>query len=73
MSSLDSLPSDLSRDRLLKSNQTAEFLGISLPHLRRLQRSGAVPRPVRIGLRQYGWRLGELIDFIDKKAASAGG
>jgi predicted DNA-binding transcriptional regulator AlpA len=71
MGSLASLPPDLGRDRLLRSDQTAEFLGVSVAHLRRLYRTRRVPPPIKIGARQYGWRLAELIDFVAEKSRQA--
>lgn len=70
MSALANIPSDLNRERLLDTEQTAEFLGMSIPHLRRLYRARKVPAPIKIGERKYGWRLGGLIDFV---AAKSGG
>ncbi len=69
MSALANIPPDLSRERLLGTEQTAEFLGMSVPHLRRLYRAKKVPTPIKIGERKYGWRLGGLIDFIAAKSA----
>jgi predicted DNA-binding transcriptional regulator AlpA len=71
MNSLANIPSDLSRDRLLKTEQAAEFLGLSIPHFRRLYRAKKVPAPIKIGERQYGWRLGALIDFVVAKTEKA--
>jgi prophage regulatory protein len=70
MSALANIPSDLSRDRLLDTGQTAEFLSISIPHLRRLYRAKKVPEPIKIGERKIGWRLGVLIDFVAVKSAA---
>jgi predicted DNA-binding transcriptional regulator AlpA len=71
MSVLSNLPSDLNRERLLDTAQTAEFLGMSIPHFRRLYRARKVPTPIKIGERKYGWRLGGLIDFVTAKAGGA--
>jgi prophage regulatory protein len=71
MSTLANIPSDLSRERLLGTQQTAEFLGLSIPHFRRLYRAGKVPPPIKVGARKYGWRLGGLIDFVNAKAGGA--
>ena len=68
MSSLDIIPATLNRERLLDSAQSAEFLGFSLPHFRRLYKAQKVPAPVKIGERKLGWRLGGLIDFVASKA-----
>jgi prophage regulatory protein len=68
MSALERIPVELSRERLLGTLQTAEFLGISIPHLRRLYRAKKIPAPVRIGERKYGWPLGQLIEFVASKS-----
>ena len=57
------LPASLNWDRLLDSGQTAKFLGISLPHLRRLYRAKRVPSPITIGyqkIRMAGRRADRL-------------
>jgi predicted DNA-binding transcriptional regulator AlpA len=61
----DSLPPDMARRRILDTAEAAEFCKLSVPHWRRLYRTGKVPRPVRLSARKYGWRLGDLVDFID--------
>jgi predicted DNA-binding transcriptional regulator AlpA len=71
MSALANIPTDLNRERLLDTTQTAEFLGMSVPHFRRLYRARKVPSPIKIGERKYGWRLGGLIDFVASKTRGA--
>ena len=68
MSTLDNVPAALNRERLLDTAQSAEFLGFSVPHFRRLYRANRVPAPIKIGERKYGWRLGGLIDLVASKA-----
>jgi len=68
MSALEQIPTELSRERLLGIVQAAEFLGLSVPHLRRLYRAKKIPNPIRIGERKYGWRLGQLIEFVAAKS-----
>ena len=63
--SFDHLPSDVTRRRILDTAEAAEFCKLSIPHWRRLYRTGKVPKPIRLSTRKYGWRLGDLIDFID--------
>jgi prophage regulatory protein len=65
------LPASLDRDRMLDSAQAANFLGISLPHLRRLYRAKRVPPPIMIGYRKYGWQAGVLVDFVSAKTEKA--
>jgi prophage regulatory protein len=71
MSALANIPSDLSRERLLGTEQTAEFLDTSIPNLRRMYRTGKIPAPIKIGERKYAWRLSALIDFVAFKSAKA--
>jgi predicted DNA-binding transcriptional regulator AlpA len=66
-STLENLPLEISRQRILSSAEAAEFVGLSLPHWRRLYRAGKVPRPLQIGERKLGWRIGDLVDFLDAK------
>jgi prophage regulatory protein len=63
------LPTSLNRDRVLDSAQAANFLGISLPHFRRMYRTKRVPPPIMIGYRKLGWQAGVLIDFVAAKTA----
>jgi predicted DNA-binding transcriptional regulator AlpA len=65
------IPPDLGRNRVLDSRKSAEFWGVSLPHWRRLYRAGKVPRPIRIGDRKYGWRVGDLIDGLMERAKTS--
>lgn len=46
------IPEDLTSHCLLNSAQTAYLLGFSSVHLRRLVKSGRVPKPLRIGERK---------------------
>jgi predicted DNA-binding transcriptional regulator AlpA len=66
----DHLPPEIARRRILDSSEAADFCRISLAHWRRLYRTGKVPRPIRLSARKYGWRLGDLVDFIDHCAAA---
>jgi predicted DNA-binding transcriptional regulator AlpA len=57
------LPEFLDRHRILNVRQMAEVLGFSVPHLRRLYRSGKVAAPTKIGGRKLGWPAGVAIDM----------
>src|SRR3954447_24254921 len=61
----DELPIELARNRVLSSVQAAAFLGLSVAHFRRLYRRHRALRPVRLGERRLGWRLGDLIRWIE--------
>ncbi len=61
---LANLPSDLGRNRVLDAAASSAFWGVSLPHWRRLYRAGKVPRPIKVGERKLGWRIGPLVDAL---------
>jgi predicted DNA-binding transcriptional regulator AlpA len=66
-SSLTSLPKDLARNRVLNTAEAAAFLNFSVPHFRRLYRSGGVPAPIQLSTRKLGWKTGELIDWVETR------
>ena len=51
------LPEEFARDPILGTAQTAEAIGTSTVHLRRLSKMGKFPAPIKIGYRKLGWRL----------------
>ena len=71
MQSALNLPTELARSRVLDTTEAAAFCKLSIPHWRRLYRSGTAPRPVRLGARKYGWRIGDLVDWIEASRAEA--
>lgn len=67
---LPDLPADIARSRIVDTSGAAEFCNFSVPHWRRLYRAGKVPAPVRLSARKYGWRIGDLVDWIQTSRAS---
>jgi predicted DNA-binding transcriptional regulator AlpA len=65
---LDHLPPDVTRHRILSTAEAAQFCRISVPHWRRLYRTGKVPKPIRLGTRKYGWKLSALLELLDECA-----
>lgn len=55
-------------NRVVGAAEAAAFCNFSLPHWRRLYRTGKVPKPVKLGGRKLGWRQGALIDFNAQRA-----
>lgn len=55
------------RYRVLRARDAAAFCAVSLSHFRRLHAKGLLPAPVRLGERRLGWRLGDLIDWVDSR------
>jgi predicted DNA-binding transcriptional regulator AlpA len=70
---LANLPSDLGRNRILDAATASEFWGVSLAHWRRMYRIGAVPKPIKIGERKLGWRIGTLADALEARERAAAG
>ena len=68
MKNINSLPSEISCNRILDSAQASEFIGLSLPHFRRMYRTKKVPSPIKIGERKYGWRVFDLVDWLEHRA-----
>ncbi len=66
-SALDTLPPDLSRQRVLDTHSSCEFVGVSIAHWRRLRARQEAPPPVMIGARKQGWRIGTLIDWLESR------
>jgi prophage regulatory protein len=66
---LDSLPPELTRQRIVGAAEAATFNNVSLSHWRRLYRTGKTPKAVMVGERKLGWRIGDLIDHLTAKAA----
>jgi predicted DNA-binding transcriptional regulator AlpA len=65
------LSTNLEKSRILNSAQSAEFIGLSVPHFRRLYRCGKAPKPLLIGDRKYGWRAGDLVQWLASRAGEA--
>lgn len=68
---LDHLPVDISRQRVISAAEAAAFLNLSLPHFRRLYRSGGVPAPIQLSTRRLGWRVSTLIDWLEVRQSRA--
>lgn len=64
------LPPNLEAARIVSAAQAAAYWGVSLPHWRRLYRAGYVPRPIKVGERKLGWRAGDLLLAIERRAAA---
>ena len=65
------LSPDLEKHRILDTSQSAQFIGLSVPHFRRLYRSGKAPKPLLIGDRKYGWRAGDLVQWLASRVGEA--
>lgn len=59
--------SDVMRHRVLRARDAAEFCAISISHLRRLHARGLLPPPIKLGERRLGWRLCDLIAWLESR------
>jgi predicted DNA-binding transcriptional regulator AlpA len=68
---LENLPADIARHRILNSAKAAEFWGVSTRHWRRLYQDKSVPAPIKLSARRLGWRVGDLIDALEQRSQQA--
>jgi predicted DNA-binding transcriptional regulator AlpA len=71
-STLDNLPAELARHRILSTKETCTFVGLSVAEWRILRNRGQAPAPILIGMKKHGWRCGDLIDWISSRAQQPG-
>lgn len=51
--------------------EVAELLGINVRTVWRMAQRGEIPAPIRLGERVVRWRLSDLREHLDRKAAGA--
>jgi predicted DNA-binding transcriptional regulator AlpA len=68
---VDSLPAGLSRNHILPTEDTCKFVGVSKAHWRRLGVERQTPAAIMIGSRRKGWRIGDLIDWLESRSQAA--
>lgn len=67
---VSTLPPEIARSRVLCTADAAAYCAISVSHWRRLYRAGLIPAPVKLGTRKLGWRLGDLVDWLDERTGA---
>jgi predicted DNA-binding transcriptional regulator AlpA len=68
---LADLPVELARHRVLNTPDTCKFLGISVAQWRELRRLGETPPPIMLGTKKQGWRILDLIRWIESRGEQA--
>lgn len=53
--------------------EVAELLGVNPRTVWRMAQTGEIPTPIRLGERIVRWRLSDLREHLDRKAAGASG
>ena len=52
---------------LIRPNELADLLSISIPTLYRMINNGELPPKVRVGKRAVGWRRSQIEDWMDER------
>jgi prophage regulatory protein len=56
-------------DRLISAAERREMIPYSDMHIWRLEKQGRFPRRIRIGPNRVAWRLSEILEWINARAA----
>jgi predicted DNA-binding transcriptional regulator AlpA len=62
------LPPEIARQRVVDEKTAAEFIGLSAVTLERLRKLGTAPRHVRLSERRLGYRISDLLSWVDQRA-----
>jgi predicted DNA-binding transcriptional regulator AlpA len=65
--SIETLPTDLARHRVLDTRQTCQFVNLSVAQWRRLRKAGDAPQARQLSKRKHGWQVGDLIAWIESR------
>jgi predicted DNA-binding transcriptional regulator AlpA len=60
----------IARSRVMSAQEAAKFVGVSLVHFRRIYSSGQGPTIIRLTERRIGFRVGDIVDWIEKRVAA---
>ena len=66
------LPPEIARLRVLDERAAAQFVGLSAASLERLRKAGTAPRHVSLSPRRLGYRVADLIAWLDSRASTDG-
>jgi predicted DNA-binding transcriptional regulator AlpA len=69
--SLADLSHEIAQHRILATGEAAAFCGFSVAHWRRLYRTQKVPKPIQLSTRKLGWRVGDLISWLQARVDSS--
>ena len=63
------LPPEIARQRVLDEKTAAEFIGLSPMTLERMRKLGTAPRHLLLSPRRLGYRVCDLLAWLDERAA----
>jgi predicted DNA-binding transcriptional regulator AlpA len=66
------LPPEIARHRVLDEKTAAEFIGLSHVTLERMRKLGTAPKHLVLSPRRLGYRVCDLLAWLDARAASSG-
>ena len=66
---MDEIKYNMADVTLLNVRQVADLLGVHVRSVWRMSQTGDIPAPVRLSERVVRWRLADLRDHLDRKAA----
>ena len=59
--------------RVITETEAARYCGLSVVHFRRLRKSEQGPRFVQLGVRRIGYRVGDLLSWLDRRSSRSEG
>lgn len=66
---MDEIKNNMADVTLLTVRQVADLLGVHVRSVWRMAQTGEIPAPIRLSERVVRWRLADLRDHLDRKAA----
>jgi predicted DNA-binding transcriptional regulator AlpA len=63
------LPPEIARQRVLDEKTAAEFIGLSHMTLERMRKLGTAPRHLALSPRRLGYRVCDLLAWLEERAA----
>ncbi len=72
MTELDVLDFPLEH-RVITETEAARYCGLSVVHFRRLRKNEQGPRFVQLGVRRIGYRVGDLLSWLDRRSSRSEG
>ena len=58
--------------RVITETDAARYCGLSVVHFRRLRKNDQGPRFVQLGVRRIGYRVGDLLSWLDDRSSGPG-
>ena len=66
------LPPEIASQRVIDERTAADFIGVSQVNLERMRKAGVAPRHVRLSERRLGYRVCDVLEWLDARVSGAG-